>query len=97
MMIKHIDQSTLSTPSLHILLKHVLHVPQATHNLASIHHLTSDNDVFLEFHPKNFLIKHQHTRRTLLHGRCRNGLYPIPSLELPSDTMCLSAIKPSSE
>jgi hypothetical protein len=55
-----------------------------------------NNDVFLELHPF-FLIKDQHTRCTLLHDRCRNGLYPIPSLELPSGKMCLSAIKPSSE
>jgi hypothetical protein len=32
----------------------VLHVPQATHNLASIYCLTSDNDVFLELHPTFF-------------------------------------------
>jgi hypothetical protein len=51
---------------------------------------------FLSF-TQIFLIKDQHTRRTLLHDRCRNGLYPIPSLELPSGKTCLSAIKPSSE
>jgi hypothetical protein len=34
-----------------MILKNALHVPHATRNLASVHHLTSDNDVFLEFHP----------------------------------------------
>jgi hypothetical protein len=57
MMIKHIGHSILSTPSQHFHLNNVLHVPQATHNLASIHHLTSDNDMFLELHPSFFLIK----------------------------------------
>jgi hypothetical protein len=33
MTIKHIGHSTVSTPYRHILLKNVLHVPQATHNL----------------------------------------------------------------
>jgi hypothetical protein len=51
MMTKHIGHSTVSTPYQHILLKNVLHVPQATRNLASVHRLTSDNDVFLELHP----------------------------------------------
>jgi hypothetical protein len=62
MTIQHIGQSTLSTPSHNILLKNVLHVPQATHNFASIHCLTSDNDVFLELHPTFFLIKDWLTR-----------------------------------
>jgi hypothetical protein len=47
--------TTISTPHRHILLKNVLHVPQATRNLASVHHLTADNDVFLELHPILFL------------------------------------------
>jgi hypothetical protein len=51
MMIKHTRQSNMFTPSRHIVLKNILHVPQASCNLAFIHRLTSDNDVFLELHP----------------------------------------------
>jgi hypothetical protein len=51
MTIDHVGQSIVSTPSHSIILKNVLHVPQSTHNLASIHYLTSDTDVFLELHP----------------------------------------------
>jgi hypothetical protein len=54
MTIKHISHYTVSTPYRHILLKNVLHVPQDTRNLASVHWLTSDNDVFLELHPHFF-------------------------------------------
>jgi hypothetical protein len=51
MAIKHVGQSMVSTLSRSIILKNVLHVPQFTHNLTSVHRLTGDNDVFLELHP----------------------------------------------
>jgi hypothetical protein len=57
----------------------VLHVPQATKNLVSIHHLATDNNFFLEFHPYSFLVKDQAMRKLLLKGRCHRGLYPLPS------------------
>jgi hypothetical protein len=57
MTIKHVGYSAVSTPHRRILLKNVLHIPQATRNLASVHHLTADNDVFLELHPTFFLVK----------------------------------------
>jgi histone deacetylase 1/2 len=43
------------------------------------HCLATDNSVFLEFHPGFFLIKDQVTKNTLLRGKCRNGLYPLPA------------------
>jgi hypothetical protein len=73
----------------------VLHVPQVTRNLAYVHRLISDNDVFLELHPSFFLIKDRHTRHTLLHDQCRDGLYPIPAVVPSSSNMCLSVTKPS--
>jgi hypothetical protein len=95
MMIKHIGHSVVSTPSRTIHLNNVLHVPQATRNLASVHHLTSDNDCFLELHPTFFLVKDQHMRLTLLHGHCRNSLYPIPPMVHSSTKLWLSVAKPS--
>jgi hypothetical protein len=50
MTIKHIGQSTTITPDHINSLNVVLYVPQAIRNLASIHCLTSNNDVFLELH-----------------------------------------------
>jgi hypothetical protein len=96
-MIKNTGHSTVFTPSHHIVLKNVLHVRQATHNLASVHHFTSVNDVFLELHPSFFLIKDQQMRRTVLHGRCSNRLYPIPSLESSSIKLCFSTTKISKD
>jgi hypothetical protein len=78
MTIQHIGQSIISTPSCRILLKNVLHVSQAIRNLSFVHHLTSDNDVFLKLHPSFSLIKDWLTRHPLLHGQCKNALYLIP-------------------
>jgi hypothetical protein len=37
-------------------------------------------------------------RCTLLHGKCKNGMHPIPSMESSSPSkLCLSAIKSSTE
>jgi hypothetical protein len=59
-------------------LNHVLDVPQSSKNLASIHKITSDNNVFFELHPDFFFIKDQESRKTLLQGRSKGGLYPLP-------------------
>lgn len=39
--------------------------------------LARDNNAFLEFHPDQFFIKEQGTKRTLLRGTCEGGLYPL--------------------
>lgn len=95
MTIAHVGQSTVHTPSHSIFLNDVLHVPQATRNLASIHRLTSDNDCFVELHPTFFC--YQGSKQTLLHGTCRNGLYPLPSSTYSSTSRVYSAVKPSTE
>jgi hypothetical protein len=97
MTIKHIGHSAVSTPHRRILLKNALHVPQATRNLASVHRLTANNEVFLEFHPTFFLVKDRSMRRTLMHGPCKNGFYPIPSLDSTPHKQCLNVTKPSTE
>lgn len=83
MVISHVGHSTRQKyngrervhTSLH--LKNILHVPNASKNLLSIHKLTLDNDVFLEIHPFFFFIKDQATRRVLFKGPCHGGLYPL--------------------
>jgi hypothetical protein len=78
MNIRHIGQSTVRTPIRNLQLQNILHVPSAKKNLISVHRLTSDNNVFLEFHPNFFLIKDRDTRSTLLEGPYHKGLYPLP-------------------
>jgi histone deacetylase 1/2 len=79
MLIDHIGHSVLHTPSRNLILKNILHVPQASKNLASFHRIAKDNNAFLEFHPNHFLIKEQATKRTLLRGKFEGGLYPMKS------------------
>jgi hypothetical protein len=77
MEISHVGHSTLQSPSHKIHLRNILHVPSANKSLVSINRLTRDNNVFVEFHPKHFLIKEQGTKQTLHRGKCEAGLYPI--------------------
>ena len=68
MRINQVGQSFVHTPSRDLVLNNVLYVPEASMNLASVHRLTSDNNAFIEYHPKHFLIKDQDTKKTLLRG-----------------------------
>jgi hypothetical protein len=82
MRITHVGNSIICTPCRDLQLNNVLHVPKASKNLASIHHITSNNNVF-ELHPSFFLIKDRESRRILLHSRSRGGLYPLPCSSTP--------------
>ncbi|WVZ95434.1 LOW QUALITY PROTEIN: hypothetical protein U9M48_041200 [Paspalum notatum var. saurae] len=94
MTISHVGKSNIYTPSRNLQLNNILHIPQTTKNLVSVHRLASDNNVFLEFHPNFFLIKDLETRSMLLRGSCCNGLYPLPSA--PSSTKHILGVnKPS--
>jgi hypothetical protein len=98
MEITHTGDSILHSPSTNIHLKNILHVPKANKNLASVHRLTRDNGVFLEFHPSYFDIKEEETRRTLLRGKCEGGLYPLRSSssnKLSPNKRALSTARPS--
>jgi histone deacetylase 1/2 len=92
MEIANIGYGTVHSPSRNFHLKNLLHVPQAHKNLCSVNRFTRDNDVYVEFHPDHFLIKEQLTRRTLHSGRCKGGLYLLPS---SPNKQALGAIKPS--
>jgi histone deacetylase 1/2 len=79
MKIQQIGQSIVHTPNRKLLLNNVLYTPAANKNLISVHRFTADNNAILEFHPDFFLVKDQATRKVLLRGRCRGGLYPVKS------------------
>jgi hypothetical protein len=80
MEIQKIGQSIVHTPDRNLLLNNVLFAPDANKNLISVHHFTTDNNAFIELHPDFFLVKDQATKRTLLRGRCKRGLYPLQSI-----------------
>lgn len=79
MEINQIGHTIVHTLHKNLSLNNVLYVPDSSKNLVSVHRLTSDNNVFLEFHPNHFFVKDLATRKTLLQGRCERGLYPLPA------------------
>ena len=99
MEIQHIGQASINSSNLKrdLVLKDVLHVPEADKNLASMSRLTLDNNVFFETHPTYFFIKDRATRELIHHGRCIGGLYPITSrvFSRKRHRQAYSAIKPS--
>jgi hypothetical protein len=76
--ISHIGHNTVYTPHRPIYLNNILYVPRTRKNLVSVHCLTSDNSISIEFHPLFFFIKDLKTKNILLKGRCVGGLYPLP-------------------
>ena len=56
-------------------LQNILHVLDIKKNLLSIYRLTNDNYVYVEFHADHCIIKEEGTRRPLLKGTVRDGLY----------------------
>jgi hypothetical protein len=96
MRISHIGNSVLCTPHTSFRLTDILHVPNATKNLLSVHRFTLDNHVFIEFHPFQFLIKDQATRRILFRGPCYGGLYPLMPITSAASKHAFITIKSSS-
>jgi hypothetical protein len=79
--IHHIGHTRLFSPTLHFDLLNVLHVPQISKNLLSVHKFTSDTNTFFEFHPNYFLLKDRRSKKLLLHGPNSHGLYQFPSFK----------------
>jgi hypothetical protein len=94
--INRIGKTIIPTSDRDLVLNHVLHVPSTHKNLISVHRFTLDNDTFIEFHPYFFFIKDRKTKKVLLHGPCRGGLYPLPPSTSKFWKLVFSAIKISS-
>jgi hypothetical protein len=93
----HVGNSVIHNPVQSFKLHNILHVPNASKNLLSVHRFALDNHVFLEFHPYFFFIKDQVTRKILHKGRCVGGLYPLISsmVASPQEKHAFLASKPS--
>jgi hypothetical protein len=100
MLIRHIGQSTIHSCNRNLILKDILHVPTASKNLVYVHKFTRDKNSFFEIHLWHFSLKDRDTKKLLLEGKCRNGLYSIPSATWwpqlhPSNKSVLSATRPT--
>lgn len=60
-----------------LFLHNILHVPNITKNLISISQFTKDNDVVIEFFFDCCLIKDKVTRKILIQGALKHGLYQL--------------------
>jgi hypothetical protein len=92
MHINHIGNSVIPTAHGPLHLTNVLHVPCAHKHLVSVHRFNIDNHTFIELHPYFFLMKDQVTKKALLHGPCKGGLYPLSSSLPPSLQKFASAV-----
>lgn len=75
--ISHIGHSIISDLDHSLALKNILHVPNINKHILSAHKLVYDNNAFIEFHDDAFFIKDKATKKTLLFGRSKGGLYPV--------------------
>jgi hypothetical protein len=78
MRIEHIGKSMICTPYCDLVLNHFLHSPQASKNIASVHRFPSDDNAFFKLHPDFFFLLRIELWKTLLQGKSRGGMYPIP-------------------
>ena len=96
MEIMHIGHTQFHTHDRPLHLNNVLHVPQASKNLISVHKLAHDNHAYLEFWPEFFSIKDQETGKVLLRAKSRGGLYPLPCKPSIHGRHVLGVSRPSS-
>lgn len=76
--ISHIGTSSLSVFQCSLRLNEVLHVPQISHNLLSVHRLCKNNNCRFICDAFGFWSQDNTTGTILLKGLCKAGLYPIP-------------------
>ena len=76
----HVGSLVHKSPTCTFHLNDTLCVPNILKNLISVHHFTSQNNVFVEFHPLFFLVKDKIKRVVLLKGACENGVYTLSDL-----------------
>ena len=73
----HTGSSNFKTADGNLYLKNMLHVPKITKNLLSIARLTRDNNAIVEFNSKFVFVKDKDSKRVLLRGVLKDGLYKV--------------------
>ncbi|PKU67431.1 Retrovirus-related Pol polyprotein from transposon TNT 1-94 [Dendrobium catenatum] len=95
--IQHQGQGLLPLPNTprKLYLQNILHVPALSHNLLSIHKLTTDNNCSISFDPHGYTIQDLTDHQILLRGRTRNGLYSIFTPKIKTSPTALKCITES--
>ena len=78
--VSHVGSLVLKSPTHTFHLNDTICVPNIRKNLIFVHHFTSQNNVFVEFHSLFFLVKDKITGAVLLKGACENGVYTLSNL-----------------
>lgn len=92
--ISHVGSSLIHLPSNKPLkIQNVIYSPSIKKNLLSVSALTSQNTVVVEFDSEFFFVKDKHTRRVILQGRPRDGMY---QLSIPQSSSHTSTFQRSS-
>ena len=95
--IAHVGNINVSLDQMPLKLKNILHVPHIQRNLLSVAKLTTDNDVFVEFHSNCCFVKEKEIRKVVLQGILKNGLYQLslPHQSPSKDKVQISFTSPS--
>ena len=81
--IEHVGSGLITTHNNDVLiLNEMLHVPAITKNLISISQLTSDNNVVVEFSSSDCCVKEKTTKREVLQGTLKDGLYQFEPVKV---------------
>nr|KYP69812.1 hypothetical protein KK1_009018 [Cajanus cajan] len=75
-------------------LNKLLHVPDVTKNLLSVAKFDKENSCFFEFHFTDCFVKSQGSRKLLLQGKLKDGLYAFENLQIvhPNNDFPISAL-----
>lgn len=60
-----------------LILKNVIHSPLISRNLVSVSQLAAQNNLYVEFDSNSFSVKEKITKKELLQGKIKDGLYQI--------------------
>nr|KYP45581.1 hypothetical protein KK1_032885 [Cajanus cajan] len=63
-------------------LNKLLHVPDITKNILSVAKFAKENSCFFEFYSTNYFVKSQGSRKLLLQGKLKDGLYAFENLQI---------------
>jgi len=85
--VSHIGSLVFHSPTHTFHLNDTLCVLSIYKNLIFVHHFTSQNNIFVEFHRLFFLVKDPITGVVLLKGACENGVYTLPNSLVSSPKM----------
>ena len=87
LLVTHIGNGKLITPSHNFCLNNILWVPQIASNLLFVHKLCLQNNVFCYFDAYQFSIQDLPMGKVLYRGLSKDGVYPIPPFAfLPSSS-----------